>query len=214
MKRSPANNPARGRPAYRLKALQRDPKFAPLIKKYGSLAPDSVRRKRSVFEALLRAVVYQQLSGKAAAAIHGRIVALFPRKKPTPGLLLKVPPRKLRGCGLSASKTGYVRDLAERFADGAVPHRKFPSMSSQEIVDTLVQIRGVGEWTAHMVLIFTLERPDVLPVGDLGIRKGFRVLYGLRELPDRKRMERLARNWREHASLASRYLWKLADDTP
>ena len=104
-----------------------------------------------------------------------------------------------------------MRDAAKKFLDGTINPRKFAKMSSQEITDHLVQIKGVGVWTAHMLLIFTLLRPDILPTGDLGIRKGFQKVFRLRSMPDHKRMEKLARGWREHASVASWYLWRVVD---
>lgn len=122
-----------------------------------------------------------------------------------------MPVAKLRAAGLSAQKVAYMRDAAKKFKDGTISPRKFVKMTSQEIVDHLVAIKGVGVWTAHMLLIFTLQRPDILPTGDLGIRKGFQVVYKLRSLPDHERMEKLAKEWREHASVASWYLWRVVD---
>ena len=108
-------------------------------------------------------------------------------------------------------KVIYVRDLAKKFRDGSVNPRAFPRMTSEDIISHLIQVKGVGVWTAHMLLIFTLERLDILPTGDLGIRKGFQIVYKLRSLPSHTHMERLARPWREHASVASWYLWRVAD---
>lgn len=193
--------------------LQRDRRFARLIKKHGK--PTLSRyfpTANGIFQALLRSIIYQQLSGKAARSIHTRCIALYPRKRATPALVLATPARALRTCGLSAAKVKYVKDLARKFADGSVKYRPFKNMSSADIIEHLCEIQGVGEWTAHMLLIFTLNRPDILPTGDLGIRKGFQTLYGLKDLPDKKQMERLATDWRAHASVASWYLWRVADD--
>lgn len=194
-----------------LRALKKHAHFAPLIRKHGP--PDLTRYhgKARIFSAVLRSIISQQISTKAAAAIRGRFLKLFPKSGPTPDLLLKMPVAKLRAAGLSAQKVAYMRDAAEKFKDGTINPRKFAKMTSLEITDHLVQIKGVGVWTAHMLLIFTLHRLDILPTGDLGIRKGFQKLYGLRALPDHKRMEKLAKEWREHASVASWYLWRIVD---
>lgn len=197
------------RPA--LEILKRDKKLAPLIKKYGR--PDfSYRNTGGVFPALLRAIVYQQLSGHAARAIHGRILALFPKNVPTPKALLAIRAPRLRKAGLSTQKIRYAQDLARKCLDGTVDETLLPKMTSIEIVEHLTAVKGVGEWTAHMVLIFTLGRPDILPVGDLGVRKGFQKVYGLRTLPEKKTMEKHAAPWRGYASIASWYFWAVADE--
>lgn len=194
-----------------LKHLLKQKHFKPLIKKHGP--PDFTRYhgKARIFTAILRSIISQQISTKAAAAIRGRFLELFPKSGPTPDLLLKMPIAKLRSAGLSAQKVAYMRDAAEKFKDGTINPRKFARMTSEEIIEHLVAIKGVGVWTAHMLLIFTLQRPDILPTGDLGIRKGFQKVYGLRTLPDHKRMEKLAKEWRKHASVASWYLWRVID---
>ncbi len=187
-----------------------------LIKKYGPPDLSRYHGKLGIFPALLRSIIYQQLSGKAAAAIHKRVVELFPpgrsgRKRPTPELLLKIRAPQLRAAGLSIQKISYVRDLAKKCLDGTIDEKKFPQMTSEEIVQHLVAVRGIGEWTAHMLLIFSLKRTDILPVGDLAIRKGFQKVYRLKATPDKKRMERIAAKWRAHASIASWYLWRSVD---
>jgi 3-methyladenine DNA glycosylase/8-oxoguanine DNA glycosylase len=193
-----------------LARLKRDKAIGALIKKHGR--PDFARRGGStVFESLLRSIIYQQLSGHAARAIHGRVLALFPKEKPTPKLLLKIPAKKLRKGGLSIQKIEYVRDLARKCIDGTIEEKRLPKMSSAEIIEHLTAVKGVGEWTAHMVLIFTLQRPDILPTGDLGIKKGFQIAYKLRSLPTKKRMEQIAGSWKGHESIASWYLWRAAD---
>lgn len=193
--------------------LKRDKRFAPLIKKHGP--PQTSRyfpTARGIFQALLRSIVYQQISGKAARSIHTRLTSLFPRKNPTPEAILKMSDVKLRGAGLSSQKVSYIRDLAQKFSDGTVRTRALPRMETQELEKHLVQIKGIGVWTVHMLLIFTLNRPDVLPTGDLGIRKGFQSIYKLRDLPNHAKMEKLALPWRAHASVASWYLWRAADE--
>jgi 3-methyladenine DNA glycosylase/8-oxoguanine DNA glycosylase len=193
-------------------ALRKLPHFHPLIKKHGPVDLTRYhRRQKTIFQALLRSIVYQQISGKAAASILARVEALFPKGRPTPALLLKLPDAKLRAAGLSGQKVVYVRDLAAKCLDGTIDEKRFPKMSSEEIIAHLVQVKGIGVWTAQMLLIFTLYRPDILPWGDLAIQKGFRTLYKLRSLPDKKRMEQLAKPWRQHASAASWYLWRIAD---
>lgn len=195
-----------------LAVLKQDRRFAHLIKKHG--VPDMPRRKNS-FQALVRSIIHQQLSGKAAETIYARFLAIFESRKkfPTPELVCAVPAERLRSSGLSVQKVGYLHDLAKKFSDGTVRYRALKRMKNEEIARHLTRVKGVGEWTVHMFLIFTLGRPNVLPTGDLGIRKGFQIIYGLKELPDKKMMEKLAAPWREHASLASWYLWRAADAT-
>jgi DNA-3-methyladenine glycosylase II len=196
-----------------LRALKKDTKFAPLLKRHGQ--PDLSRYHGgiNIFQSLLRSIVFQQISGSAARSIHGRLLDLFPRKHPTPELLLKIRAPKLRACGLSIQKIVYVKDLAARCLDGTINPKKFPRMTSQEIVDHLIVVKGIGVWTAQMMLIFNLHRLDILPVGDLAIRKGFKRVYGLTSDPTPKQMEALAAPWREFASVASWYLWKEMDGT-
>jgi DNA-3-methyladenine glycosylase II len=196
-----------------LKALKKDRVMARVIRAHGPMDLTKYHaNSRGIFPALLRSIVSQQISSKAAASILARVVALFPNSKPTPELLLKTPSPKLRKAGLSAAKVTYVKDLAKKCIDGTVNEKKFPKMTSQEIIDHLVQVKGIGEWTAHMLLIFTLYRPDILPVGDLAIRKGFQSVYGLKEMPNKKEMEHIAKPWRSHATAASWYLWRVADE--
>jgi DNA-3-methyladenine glycosylase II len=198
--------------------LKKDKRFAALIKKYG---PPEIDRYHlaaqaggtiDVFQALLRSIIYQQLSGKAAATILGRVTALFPDGKATPAALLKIRGTRLRKAGLSRQKLGYVRDLAHKCIDGTVDQKQFPKMTSAEIVEHLTAVKGIGEWSAHMLLIFTLHRIDILPTGDLGIRKGFQSVYKLKAMPNVAEMEHLAAGWRAHASIASWYLWQVADE--
>ncbi|HWO07097.1 MAG TPA: DNA-3-methyladenine glycosylase 2 family protein [Candidatus Paceibacterota bacterium] len=203
--------------------LRRHKHFGPLIRKHG---PPKLRRGRNAFQSLARAIIYQQISGSAALSIYRRFVALFninlppgpidwekpvARAFPKPEEVLAMPRKSLRSAGLSAQKVAYLKDLAQKFADGTIDPKKFARMSSDEIITHVTQVRGVGVWTAHMFLIFTLNRLDILPTGDLGIRKGFQIVYKLRTLPTPTHMEKLAKEWREHASVASWYLWRVAD---
>lgn len=203
-------------------ALKKDKKFSQLITRHG---PIEISRGENPFKALAGTIIYQQLSGKAAGTIYKRFVALFQKgalgkkggkkkrgKFPTPEQLLSMSVPKLRSAGLSKQKVGYLRDLADKFVTNTVEHKKFNKMSNEEITEHLLRIKGVGNWTAHMFLMFTLNRPNVLPVGDLGIRKGFQVVYKLKNLPDEITMEKLAKPWRAHATLAARYLWRAADE--
>ena len=193
--------------------LKKDRRFAALIKTHGPPEIDRYHGTIDVFQSLLRSIIYQQLSGKAAATIHARVVALFPKGKPTPAELLKIRPAALRKAGLSKPKVSYVQDLARKCLDGTVDQKKFPKMTSDEIIAHVTAVKGIGIWTAHMLLIFTLHRPDILPVGDLAIRKGFQSVYGLKEMPSEKEMEKLALGWRAHASIASWYLWRVSDES-
>ena len=189
--------------------LQRNPRFARLIKKYGM--PDFNRGATTPFRALVRAIIHQQVSTAAANSIFKKFVTLF-GKFPTPGMVSAISIDKLRTAGLSRQKASYLKDLAQKFSDGTIKHRSLKRMTSEEVVEHLIQIKGIGVWSVHMFLIFTLNRPDVLPTGDLGIRKGFQRVYRLKNLPDHSHMEKLAIPWRTHASTASWYFWQEAND--
>ena len=192
--------------------LSRHKEFAPLVKKHG-LPP--LKRGTNIFKSLCQAIIYQQVSGRATQSILKKFVGLYPQKKfPTPADILATSAETLRSTGVSPQKAGYLRDLAQKYIDGTLQPKQLTKMTSDEIVDHLTQVKGIGVWSVHMLLIFTLGRPDVLPTGDLGIKKGFQVLYGMKSLPSHTTMERLAKPWRAHASHASWYLWRLADDAP
>lgn len=192
-----------------LHLTQADPVLGRLIGQVGEfgLVP---RHTSSIFRSLARAIVYQQLSGAAASTILGRVVALFaPRRFPTPSDILEIPPERLRAAGLSTAKTAALRDLAEKTLDGTVPPMaRVRRMSDEEIIEHLVQVRGVGRWTVEMLLIFGLGRPDVLPVADLGVRKGYALTFRCRSLPEPAVMIRRAERWRPYRSVASWYLWR------
>lgn len=164
------------------------------------------------FRALLRAIVYQQLSGKAAAAIHGRVLALLPRRAIGARHLLQLSDESLRSAGLSAAKVRAARDLAAKTLDGTVPNAaRLASLSDDEIVERLTTVRGVGRWTVEMLLLSGLGRPDVMPVHDLGVRKGFMTVYGMPELPAPTAIAEHAERWRPYRSVASWYLWRVVD---
>jgi DNA-3-methyladenine glycosylase II len=191
-----------------LQHLRKDPDLGPVLRRF-SLEPFGPRR--DPFTALVRSIVYQQLSGKAAGTILARLLAYFPRKKPTPELMQKLTDAEFRAVGISGQKMGYLRDLAKRFEDGTIEPKKFPKMTDEEIREHLLIVKGIGRWTADMFLMFTLYRPDVLPTGDLGIQKGFQKVFRMRTLPDPKKMQKLARPWAPYRTVASLYLWRTVD---
>ncbi len=183
--------------------------MAKLIRLHGR---PEFKRTRNTFASLGRAIIYQQLSGKAAATIYGRFLDLFPRRRfPTPQQLLGVPHAKLRTAGLSKAKATYLHDLARRFDDGTVQPRRFRKAGDDEITDTLLVVKGIGQWSVDMFLMFGLNRPDILPVGDLGVRKGVQTYFNLRELPAPDAMTQLAEPWRPFRSVASWYMWRVAE---
>ncbi len=167
----------------------------------------------SHFEFIARAIIYQQLSTKAAATIHGRVQALCGGSL-TSGPLMTLPDEALRGAGLSRQKLGYLRDLAAHAANGTLDTPHFPDLPDEEITRQLVQVKGIGVWTAQMFLLFRLGRPDVLPVLDLGVRKGVQRAYRLRKLPDAKRIEKIAKAWAPYRSIGSWYMWRVLELGP
>jgi methylated-DNA-[protein]-cysteine S-methyltransferase len=190
-----------------------DPALARVI---DAIGPFRLRRKetQSLFVALAEAIVYQQLHGKAAAAIFARLCALFPRARtgPTPRQILRAADEKLRGAGLSQAKLLSLRDLAERTLKGEIPTlEEVHLLSDDDIVERLSTVRGIGRWTAEMLLIFRLGRPDVLPADDYGIRKGFAVAFKKRALPAPKDVLKRGHAWRPYRTVASWYLWRAAE---
>ena len=185
---------------------RRDPALKPLVSEHGH--PQLVRT-RNAFESLGRAIVYQQLSGKAAGTIYRRFLALYGTGRfPTPARLSATAFDDLRSVGLSRQKASYLLDLAEKFASRTIVSRRFSRASEDELRETLKQVKGIGDWSVDMFLIFGLVRPDVLPTGDLGIKKGMVEHFGLRTLPSPERLEQLAEPWRPYRSLASWYMWR------
>src|SRR5271156_2721535 len=197
-----------------------DPILGRLIERAG---PYTLRLKsqHSPFESLLESIIYQQLNGKAAAAILGRVLTFFGDIHPAPEHLIAAPDDRLRGCGLSANKLLALRDLAAKTLDGPVPPLpQIRRLSDDEIIERLIQVRGIGPWTVEMLLIFRLGRPDVLPVTDYGVRKGFALTF--KRLPKSKPLEaadlpkpdvmlRRAKRWAPYRSVASWYLWRACD---
>lgn len=191
---------------------ERDPKMAAAIDRVGpcTLLP---RTEGTHFGHLARSIVFQQLAGAAAATIHGRFLAALGAADghPEPAAVLAASDETLRACGLSMGKLRAIRDLAEHVADDRLPLGHIETLTDDEVIDALVAVRGIGPWTAQMFLMFRLGRPDVLPVLDLGVRKGAQRIYRTRALPDAARLEKIARNWRPWASVASWYCWRVLD---
>ena len=184
-----------------------DPVLAQIIRQVGT-PPPPPRRAGTHYDALVRSIIYQQLSGKAAGTIHRRFRELYPKKQPKAHLVLATSDEALRGAGLSRQKIGYLRDLSARVVDGSLPLAHLGRLSDDEIIEHLVQVKGIGRWTVHMFLMFRLGRPDVLPELDLGIQNAMQRAYGLKARPRPKDVLRLGERWRPHASTASWYLWR------
>jgi DNA-3-methyladenine glycosylase II len=182
----------------------------------GKVGPCTIEIKsRSPFEALVTAVTHQQLNGTAASTILRRVRALFPgRRFPTPMALRAMSDERLRAAGLSRAKTAAMKDIAAKTIEGIIPsERAIAKMSEEEILERLLTVRGVGPWTVEMLLIFTLGRTDVLPVTDYGVRKGFALTYGWKELPTPRELLEFGEKWRPHRSTAAWYFWR-ALETP
>jgi DNA-3-methyladenine glycosylase II len=196
-----------------IRHLRRDAWLAPYIRKLPK--PVFVRKgsqkSPDPFYALAESIVYQQLSGKAALSIFTRFKKLFRGGKPTPKTLLRLSDDRMRSAGLSRGKIVYLRDLASKFLDGTINPKLFDQQTDEEIRAHLVAVKGIGVWTADMFLMFYLNRLDVLPTGDLAIRKGFKKLFNLRFDPDHKKMVKLAESWRPYRTVACRYLWDMQD---
>ena len=186
--------------------------LARIIRKVGpcQLTP---KKRRSPFEALVQSVAHQQLNGTAATTILRRVIALYPHRRfPLPEDLLRTPDEHLRGAGLSRAKTASIKDIAAKTIEGVVPTaRRIAKMSDAEIIERLTVVRGVGPWTVEMLLMFTLGRPDVLPVTDYGVRKGFALTYGLSELPTPRELLKHGEKWRPHRTTAAWYLWRAVE---
>jgi len=197
-----------------------DPAMAALIARIGEIDLETRLRRRSeerpadAYGALLRAIVGQQLSTKAARTIYGRILELFDGATPPPERLLEADEADLRSAGLSGRKVEYVRDLASHVLSGELELDRLGELSDEEVVAEIVAVRGLGVWTAEMFLLFHLERPDVLSGGDLGIRKAVQIEYELDEMPTPARVLEIGEPWRPHRSLASLYLWESLANAP
>jgi DNA-3-methyladenine glycosylase II len=194
-----------------------DPVLCGVIDRVGSdnvldlgsrLSPDN-------YGALVRSIVGQQLSTRAAMAIYGRLIERYRGRTPTPAEVLEDDPDELRmAAGLSHAKVAYLRSLAEHVLDGSLQLDRLDELPDEQVIAELTAVRGIGTWSSHMFLIFQLQRPDVLPVGDLGIRRAFMVHYGLAKLPGAAEMEQIAQPWRPYRTLASLFLWRSMQATP
>ncbi len=187
-----------------------DPELARIIDRVGDceLSP---REGGTHFDALVRAIIYQQLAGKAAATIHGRVEALFGDRAPTPEEILATDDERLRAAGLSRQKISYIKDLAAKVASGELATESLDRMPDHEAIESLVRVKGIGRWSAQMFLMFRLGRPNVLPDLDLGVQRGIQHAYRLKSLPTPKDVLRIGERWAPHASVASWYMWRLLE---
>jgi DNA-3-methyladenine glycosylase II len=189
-----------------VKHLRRaDPVLSKVIRKAG---PFAMKLKRDRFQALVFSIVSQQISGKAALAIRQKLVDRLGPDGFTPAYISLLPLEDLRSVGLSKQKASYILDLAQRVHAGTLPLERLARMSDEAVIEALIQVKGIGVWTAHMFLMFSLGRLDVLPHGDYGVRSAMQRLYGLDELPNRQTCHRIAESWRPYASIASWYCWR------
>jgi DNA-3-methyladenine glycosylase II len=192
-----------------------DPVLRKLIDEHGKPRPARRTDRDDHYGALVRSIVGQQLSTKAARSIYGRLLERFDGRPPTPEEVLADDPDKLRAAaGLSHAKVRYLRSLAEHVQSGELELDQMDSLPDEDVIAELIAVKGLGQWSADMFLMFHLERPDVLPVGDLGIRRAVMEAYGLEKLPGPTDLERIAEPWRPYRTLASRYLWASLDNEP
>ena len=181
-----------------------DPVLSTIIERVGDYG---IQFREPDFESLVRSIVYQQISGRVASVILGRLSAAV-KGEITPARILALRPGRMRKLGLSTQKTAYIRDLARHTRDGRLIFEQLASLPDEEVIERLTRVRGIGVWTAQMFLMFALRRQDVLPTGDLGVRSAIRKAYNLPALPTPAEMEEIARNWRPWCSVASWYLWR------
>ena len=193
--------------------MRRDPVMRDLIRRHGPCGLGASQHT-DPYRALVHSIMSQQLSTKAAATIARRFEELFGGRFPTPAEVLETPVEKLRSVGLSRMKVSFIRDLAQRIQDGSIHLDRLETMGDEEVIEELTQVKGIGRWTAEMFLMFRLQRPDVLPVGDLGIVNAMKRAYGLRKPPTAARMMRIAETWRPYRSVGCWYLWASLDNKP
>jgi DNA-3-methyladenine glycosylase II len=197
----------------RRQLLRGDPILAALIKRHGPCGLAAAQRSDH-FSALVRAITNQQLSTKAAATIYRRLTELMPGEDPSPAALAGVTDEQLRGAGYSRQKIGYLRDLAAHALAGTLDLQTIHDLPDEEVIARLTQVKGIGRWSAEMFLMFRLHRPDVLPVGDLGIVNAIRTQYRLRKAPTPDRIRRIGAAWKPYRSVACWYLWRSLDNEP
>jgi DNA-3-methyladenine glycosylase II len=181
-----------------------DPVLSAIIQQVGDYG---IQFRAPDFETLVKSIVFQQLSGRVASVIFGRLAAAV-KGVITPKTILNLRPARMRSLGLSTQKTAYIRDLARHARDGKVVFEELSALPDEEVIRRLTEVKGIGVWTVHMFLIFALQRTDVLPTGDLGIRNAIRKAYQMEALPTPEEMERMAERWRPYCSVASWYLWR------
>ncbi|MGA2198842.1 MAG: DNA-3-methyladenine glycosylase 2 family protein [Nitrososphaerales archaeon] len=186
----------------------KDPVLGKVLERYGVFKFEA---EGDLFEALVESILSQQLAGAAASSIIRKVRALYPDGKLEAEAVYRTSPRKLRSAGVSPQKLSYLKDLSKRVSKGTIELERLRTMEDDEIIRILDEVRGIGPWTVQMLLIFTLGRPNVFPVDDLGVRKGVQGVYSLREIPKRTEMESLAENWRPYRTVASLYLWRHKD---
>ena len=191
------------------KLAEIDSRFSRLISQFGY---PTFKGENSYFEALLKNIIYQQLSGKAAKTIYNRFLKLFETTEyPSPDKIINTPVEDLRGAGLSNQKVTYILDLSKKYVDGTLQLDQLDEKSDKEISAQLIQVKGIGQWTADMFLMFTLNREDVFPLGDLGVKKGVAIIENLPELPTEKHMAEISEKWQPYRTIAAWYMWKLVD---
>jgi DNA-3-methyladenine glycosylase II len=189
---------------------RRDPVLRPVIERVG---PVTMKLQKNRFQALVGSIIAQQISSKAARAISKRLLASVRPRRLTPEVVAAIPIEQLRAIGLSSQKASYIHDLAAHVADGRVRLSRAHRLTDDEVIEELIQVKGIGVWTAQMFLIFSLGRPDIFPHGDYGVRAAIRNLYGLPDLPNKEQSFAIAEPWRPYASIAAWYCWKSLDGT-
>ena len=186
----------------------RDPVLGALIERIGAYR---IEFREPSFDTLVRSIVFQQLSGKVARVIYGRLADAVDGGRVTPEGVLKLRPDRMRRLGLSRQKIAYIRDLARQTAKAKIVFESLPDLTDEEVIEQLTKVKGIGVWTAHMFLIFALRRHNVLPTGDLGVRSAIKKVYGLADLPKPGEIEELARDWHPYCTVATWYLWRSLD---
>ena len=187
------------------KFLKKDPKFAKIIMQVGDY---NVKITKNRYQSLVESIISQQLSGSAANSIIKKFRKLYKPKFPKPRDVIKTSDSKLRTTGLSKMKIVYIKELSKKIESKELNMRKISTQSDEQVIEVLTDVKGIGRWTAEMFLIFSLGRLDILPVGDLGLKKGIQSMYSLKELPEKEQIEQLAESWKPYRTVATWYLWK------